>query len=72
MSKVIKIKQSDIERIVENIINDNLNPEHSGLSNETNEDELPSNGPKLTVGKGEDGHYYIIDVDSEKIIAQHK
>ena len=82
--KTIKLKESDIRRIVENIMNDTN--EISGVEDEfdldstkgggmedaeDNEDEMSGSGcsSKFTIGKDENGTYYVIDLLKNQVIA---
>jgi hypothetical protein len=70
MAKIIKLKQSDIQRIVENILESNLETEHKDYMGQTEESMDEHNGPEFTVGKDEDGHFYIINKDTNQVIAK--
>lgn len=70
MAKVIKLKQSDITRIVENILSEqNIDPQVQ-----------PEEGPgeeahELTLGMDDQGNYYVIDnakSDSPEVIVKTK
>lgn len=51
MAKIIKLKQSDIENIVKEIVEEN--PDVNVDDNE------PNDAPALTLGQDADGNYYI-------------
>lgn len=51
MAKIIKLKQSDIENIVKEIVEEN--PDINM------DDEQPNDGPTLTLGQDADGNYYV-------------
>ena len=51
MSKVVKIKQSDIETIVENIITDKMDQENSIAKEETTEEIDNQGGEQFHGGK---------------------
>lgn len=61
MSKVIKLKQSDIENIVSSLISEqedtetNINPTKKGKEG-------------LIIGKGEDGKIYVINGETGEIV----
>jgi hypothetical protein len=68
MSKVVKLKQTDIERIVSNIIKENQ---------DLGELQLIGTGGKVPAGtklvypaKDDEGNYYIIDAESGEILAK--
>lgn len=65
MSKVVKIKQSDIENIVNNIVSEEVDFENSIAKEEE------SNEPKRNISlvKDEQGRYHILDTDTGDIIA---
>lgn len=66
MSKVIKIKQSDIERIVENIVSGQMDQENSiAKEEEVSEDQ---GGPKFMVARSEDGKYAVINIETGEAI----
>jgi len=64
MSKVIKVKQSDIENIVNNIVSEQIDNENSVAKEEVSE-------PKRNIAlvKDEEGGFHIMDTDSGDIIA---
>ena len=51
MAKIIKLKQSDIENIVKEIVEENPNMD--------NDNEQMNDGPSLTLGQDQDGNYYV-------------
>jgi hypothetical protein len=59
MSKVIKLKQGDLERIVENIVKEQ---EWKG-SMDPDEKDTSNDGVPLTLAKDENGNYYVIQDD---------
>jgi hypothetical protein len=65
MSKVVKINQSDIENIVNNIVSEEMDFENSIAKEEE------SNEPKRNISlvKDEQGRYHILDTDTGDIIA---
>lgn len=64
MSKIVKIKQSDIENIVENIISEDVDMENSIAKEEVTE-------PKRNIAlvKDEQGRYHVMDTDTGDILA---
>ena len=64
MSKVIKVKQSDIENIVNNIVSEQIDTENSIAKEEVL-------GPKKNIAlvKDEQGRYHILDTDTGDILA---
>lgn len=64
MSKIIKVKQSDIENIVNNIVSEQIDTENSIAKEEVSE-------PKKNIAlvKDEQGRYHILDTDTGDIIA---
>jgi len=65
MSKIVKLKQSDIEKIVTNIINEQMNEEP--IETETTEG-VDENGLVLGVAKGEDGRFYVMNAKTGEIL----
>jgi hypothetical protein len=66
MSKVVKIKQSDIETIVENIITDKMDQENSIAK----EEEVSENqgGDQFMVAKSEDGKFAVINIKTGEVL----
>ena len=67
MAKVVKLKQSDITRIVENIIKEQ-GSEFDDFDTKIQPEELPgADAHELTLGMDDQGNYYVIDnAKSEK------
>ena len=65
MSKIVKLKQSDIEKIVTNIVNEQMNEEP--IETETTEG-VDENGLVLGVAKGEDGRFYVMNAKTGEIL----
>jgi len=65
MSKIVKLKQSDIEKIVSNIVNEQMNEEP--IETETTEG-VDENGLVLGVAKGEDGRFYVMNAKTGEIL----
>jgi phage regulator Rha-like protein len=68
MSKVVKIKQSDIENIVENIITDQIDQENSIAKEETTEDVDNQGTEQYMVAKSEDGKFAVINVKTGEVL----
>jgi hypothetical protein len=68
MSKVVKIKQSDIETIVENIITDKIDQENSIAKEETTEDIDNQGGEQFMVAKSEDGKFAVINIKTGEVL----
>ena len=66
MSKVVKIKQSDIERIVENIVSNEMDQENSIAK----EEEMTENqgGDQFMVAKSEDGKFAVINIKTGEVL----
>jgi len=66
MSKVVKIKQSDIETIVENIITDKIDQDNSIAK----EEEVTENqgGDQFMVAKSEDGKFAVINIKTGEVL----
>ena len=83
MSKTVKLKQSDIEKIVTNVINEQSNEIADFPTNMDEQDgELdyeiggsPDNNKKhldIFLGKGEDGEIYVINARTGDILGHRK
>lgn len=71
MSKVIKIKQSDIETIVENIVSEKMDQENSIAKEEWTEDMEDTDnqsGEKFMVAKSEDGKFAVINIKTGEVL----
>jgi hypothetical protein len=68
MSKVVKIKQSDIERIVENIVSNQMDQENSIAKEETTENIDNQGSEKFMVAKSEDGKFAIINIKTGEVL----
>ncbi len=64
MSKVIKVKQSDIENIVNNIVSEQIDDENSIAK-----EEVTSPKRNIALVKDEEGRYHIMDTDTGDILA---
>jgi hypothetical protein len=69
MSKVVKIKQSDIERIVENIVSNEMDQENSiAKEEETTEGVDNQSGEQFMVAKSEDGKFAVINIKTGEVL----
>jgi len=67
MSKVIKLKQSDIEKMVTNIVMENLESEPQNV------EEVAQDGVELKLGLTQDGGYVLYKTNpdgSEEVVQQ--
>ncbi len=64
MSKVIKVKQSDIENIVNNIVSEQIDDENSIAK-----EEVTSPKRNIALVKDEEGRYHVMDTDTGDILA---
>jgi hypothetical protein len=66
MSKVVKIKQSDIEKIVENIVSGQVDQENSIAK----EEDVTENegGDQFMVAKSNDGKFAVINIKTGKVL----
>ena len=68
MSKVVKLKQEDLDKIVSNVIKESENIDELqmlGLNNDS-----PVGTRQVYAGKDEAGNYYIIDAETGKVLAK--
>ena len=74
MAKVIKLKQTDITRIVEGILKEAQ--EFDDFDTKIQPEELPgADDHELTIGQDENGEYYVIDnakSDNPTVVANTK
>ena len=74
MAKVIKLKQTDITRIVEGILKEAQ--EFDDFDTKNQPEELPgADDHELTIGQDENGEYYVIDnakSDNPTVVAKTK
>jgi len=68
MSKVVKIKQSDIERIVENIVSNEIDQENSIAKEETTEETDNQGGEQFMVAKSKDGKFAVINIKTGEVL----
>ena len=66
MSNVVKIKQSDIERIVENIVSNVMDQENSIAK----EEDMTENtgGDQFMVAKSNDGKFAVINIKTGEVL----
>jgi hypothetical protein len=66
MSKVVRIKQSDIEKIVENIVSGQVDHENSIAK----EEDVTENegGDQFMVAKSNDGKFAVINIKTGKVL----
>jgi outer membrane protein assembly factor BamB len=67
MKKVVKLNQKDIEKIVNNVINENQGELDEYLMLGGNQNVGTKN---VYVGKDDAGNYYILDAETGKILAK--
>jgi hypothetical protein len=74
MAKVIKLKQSDIEKIVTSVIKEQQ--EFDDFDTQIQPEEIPGGDyHELTLGQDDEGNYYVIDNaegNSPKIVVKTK
>ncbi len=74
MAKIIKLKQSDISKIVENILKEQQ--EFDDFDTKIQPEELPdADYHELTLGQDEEGNYYVLDnanTENPTIVAKTK
>jgi hypothetical protein len=66
MSKVVRIKQSDIEKIVENIVSGHVDQENS-IAKEEDVTENKRND-QFMVAKSNDGKFAVINIKTGKVL----
>jgi hypothetical protein len=65
MSKVVKIKQSDIETIVENIVSGQMDQENSIAKEEVTKNQ---SGDQFMVAKSDDGKFAVINIKTGEVL----
>jgi hypothetical protein len=65
MSKVVKIKQSDIEAIVENIVLEQMDQVNSIANEEVTENQ---DGDQFMVAKSQDGKFAVINIKTGEVL----
>lgn len=74
MAKIIKLKQSDITKIVEGILNEQQ--EFDDFDTKIQPEEIPgAEYHELTLGQDENGEFYVIDnakSDNPEVVAKTK
>ena len=68
MSKIVKIKQSDIESIVENIASNEIDQENSIAKEETTEEVDNQGGEQYMVAKSDDGKFAVINIKTGEVL----
>ena len=68
MPKIVKIKQSDIERIVENIVSNEIDQENSIAKEETTEEIDNQGGEQFMVAKSEEGKFAVINIKTGEVL----
>ena len=68
MPKIVKIKQSDIERIVENIVSNEIDQENSIAKEETTEEIDNQGSEQFMVAKSEDGKFAVINIKTGEVL----
>ena len=68
MSKIVKIKQSDIESIVENIVSNEIDQENSIAKEETTEEVDNQGGEQYMVAKSDDGKFAVINIKTGEVL----
>lgn len=75
MTKVIKLKQSDVVKIVESVLKEQGGPVDDFDTTAAPEESPEAANYEFAVGKGDDGQFYIIKGpkgDSPKLVARTK
>jgi hypothetical protein len=68
MSKVVKLKQKDVEGIVKNVIKENEEIDELQLLGIDGKSNVGTK--KVYAGKDDAGNYYIIDAETGKVLAK--
>jgi hypothetical protein len=68
MSKIVKIKQSDIESIVENIVSNEIDQENSIAKEETTEGVDNQGSEQYMVAKSDDGKFAVINIKTGEVL----
>jgi hypothetical protein len=68
MSKVVKIKQSDIVNIVENIVSGQMDQENSIAKEEEEEVSENQGGDQFMVAKSDDGKFAVINIKTGEVL----
>lgn len=67
MTKVVKLKQSDVEKIVESIVRESQ--EFDDFDTQVQPEELPEmedeSAVELALGQDDEGNFYVMDVDDQ-------
>jgi hypothetical protein len=68
MSKIVKIKQAQIEQIVSNLISEHLDEIQSNMPDNEITEEPSRNVVKCGIAIGPDGRHYVINVETGEIL----
>ena len=69
MSKILKIKQSQIEKIVNSIISENLGEYQPTMADEQLDEEPTADGSdKYGIAIGPDGRHYVMNIKTGEIL----
>jgi hypothetical protein len=62
MSKIIKLKQSDLKKVIDKVLKEqSQEPEAENIGSESKYGV----GKKLTLGKDDDGNFYVFDENGD-------
>jgi hypothetical protein len=70
MSKVVKLKQKDLEKIVSNVISENQDLDELQLLSNDGDGEAPNKIRLVYWGLDDENNCYIIDAESGEILAK--
>jgi len=69
MSKIVKINQTQIEKIVNNIINEHIGEYQPTMADaQIEEDSMDENAEKYGIALGDDGRHYVMNVKTGEIL----
>ena len=68
MSKIVKIKQAQIEQIVNNLISEHLDENPIAMPDNEITEEPSLNKVKCGIAIGPDGRHYVINVETGEIL----
>jgi exopolysaccharide biosynthesis protein len=67
MTKIVKLKQSDVEKIVQNIVRESQ--EFDDFDTKVQSEELSNmedeSAVELALGQDDEGNFYVMDVDDQ-------
>jgi exopolysaccharide biosynthesis protein len=68
MTKIVKLKQSDVEKIVQNIVKESQEFDDFDTKVQAEEfsNEEDESAVELALGQDDQGNFYILNVDDEK------